>query len=303
MKSFEFVAAKDSNHAVALLAKHAADAKVRIIAGGTDLLADLKFAAHGPDVVVDISRADDLKNITVTEQGLSIGSLVTHTQIMKSPVIRQMFPALVDAAHTIGAVQTRNLGTLGGNLVTAVPSMDSGPTLMALEAIVTIAGNGGRRQMPLSEFFVGPRKTILKPDELLAEIMVPKQNLGKPTHFLKFGLRKGQALALVNVAASFWVDWEKNTFVAPRIALGAVAPKVIRALQAETYLDGRPITPEAMAEAGRVAVGDAKPISDFRASAEYRRHLIAVLTKRALEGAWALAQKRRREGSNGKRNA
>src|SRR5690242_9152841 len=303
MRSFEFFTAKDSNDAVALLAKHAADAKVRIIAGGTDVLADLKFAAHGPDVVVDISRADDLKNITITEQGLSIGALVTHTQIMKSPVIRQMFPALVDAAHTIGAVQTRNLGTLGGNLVTAVPSMDSGPTLMALEAIVTIAGNGGRRQMPLSEFFVGPRKTILKPDELLAEIMVPKQNLGKPTHFLKFGLRKGQALALVNVAASFWVGWERSSFVAPRIALGAVAPKVIRASRAEASLDGRPITPEAMAEAGRVAVGDAKPISDFRASAEYRRHLIAVLTKRALEGAWALAQTRRLEGSNGKRNA
>ncbi|HYT07173.1 MAG TPA: xanthine dehydrogenase family protein subunit M [Rugosimonospora sp.] len=303
MKSFEFFAAKDSNHAVALLAQHAANAKVKIIAGGTDLLADLKFAAHGPDVVVDISRADDLKNITITEQGLNIGALVTHTQIMRSPLICQLFPALVDAAHTIGAVQTRNLGTLGGNLVTAVPSMDSGPTLMALEAIVTIAGNGGRRQVPLSEFFVGPRKTILKPDELLAEIIIPKQNVGKPTHFLKFGLRKGQALALVNVAASFWVDWEKNAFLAPRIALGAVAPKVIRAPQAEAYLEGRAITPEAMAEAGRVAVGDAKPISDFRASAEYRRHLVAVLTKRALEGAWALAQTRRLEGSNGKRNA
>jgi carbon-monoxide dehydrogenase medium subunit len=303
MKSFEFFAAKDSNHAVALLAQHAANAKVKIIAGGTDLLADLKFAAHGPDVVVDISRADDLKNITITEQGLNIGALVTHTQIMRSPLIRQLFPALVDAAHTIGAVQTRNLGTLGGNLVTAVPSMDSGPTLMALEAIVTIAGTGGRRQVPLSEFFVGPRKTVLKPDELLAEIIIPKQNVGKPTHFLKFGLRKGQALALVNVAASFWVDWEKNAFLAPRIALGAVAPKVIRAPQAEAYLEGRAITPEAMAEAGRVAVGDAKPISDFRASAEYRRHLVAVLTKRALEGAWALAQMRRLEGSNGKRNA
>jgi len=303
MKSFEFFAAKDSNHAVALLAQHAANAKVKIIAGGTDLLADLKFTTHGPDVVVDISRAEDLKNITMTDQGLSIGALVTHTQIMRSPLIRQLFPALVDAAHTIGAVQTRNLGTLGGNLVTAVPSMDSGPTLMALEAIVTIAGNGGRRQMPLSEFFVGPRKTVLKPDELLAEIVIPKQNLGKPTHFLKFGLRKGQALALVNVGASFWVDWEKNTFLAPRIALGAVAPKVIRAPQAEAYLEGRVITPETMAEAGRVAVGDAKPISDFRASAEYRRHLIAVLTKRALEGAWALAQTKRLEGSNGKRNA
>jgi CO/xanthine dehydrogenase FAD-binding subunit len=303
MKSFEFFAAKDSNHAVTLLAQHAANAKVKIIAGGTDLLADLKFTAHGPDVVVDISRAEDLKNINLTEQGLSIGALVTHTQIMRSPLIRQLFPALVDAAHTIGAVQTRNLGTLGGNLVTAVPSMDSGPTLMALEAIVTIAGNGGRRQMPLTEFFVGPRKTVLKPDELLAEIIIPKQNLGKPTHFLKFGLRKGQALALVNVGASFWVDWEKNTFLAPRVALGAVAPKVIRAVQAETYLEGRAITTETMAEAGRVAVGDAKPISDFRASAEYRRHLIAVLTKRALEGAWALAQAKRLEGSNGKRNA
>jgi CO/xanthine dehydrogenase FAD-binding subunit len=303
MKSFEFFAAKDSNHAVTLLAQHAVNAKVKIIAGGTDLLADLKFTTHGPDVVVDISRAEDLKNINITEQGLSIGALVTHTQIMRSPLIRQLFPALVDAAHTIGAVQTRNLGTLGGNLVTAVPSMDSGPTLMALEAIVTIAGNGGRRQMPLNEFFVGPRKTVLKPDELLAEIIIPKQNLGKPTHFLKFGLRKGQALALVNVGASFWVDWEKKTFLAPRIALGAVAPKVIRALQAEAYLEGRTITPETMAEAGRVAVGDARPISDFRASAEYRRHLIAVLTKRALEGAWALAQTKRLEGSNGKRNA
>ena len=303
MKSFEFFAAKDSNHAVTLLAQHAANAKVKIIAGGTDLLADLKFTTHGPDVVIDISRAEDLKNITMTGQGLVIGALVTHTQIMRSPLIRQLFPALVDAAHTIGAVQTRNLGTLGGNLVTAVPSMDSGPTLMALEAIVTIAGNGGRRQMPLSEFFVGPRKTGLKPDELLAEIIIPKQNMGKPTHFLKFGLRKGQALALVNVGVSFWVDWEKNTFLAPRIALGAVAPKVIRASQAEAYLEGRAITSETMAEAGRVAVGDAKPISDFRASAEYRRHLIAVLTKRALEGAWTLAQTRRLEGSNGKRNA
>jgi carbon-monoxide dehydrogenase medium subunit len=304
MRAFEFFAAKSSSHAVALLTEHAATAKVKIIAGGTDLLADLKFSTHGPDVVIDISRADDLKSITVTEQGLVIGALVTHSQIMRSPIIRDMFPALVDAAHTIGAVQTRNLGTLGGNLVTAVPSMDSGPTLMALEALVTVAGNAGRRQLPLSEFFIGPRKTILKPDELLAEIIIPKQNLGKPTHFLKFGLRKGQALALVNVAASVWIDWDKNIFKAPRIALGAVAPKVIRAPQAEAYLEGRAVSPEAMAEAGRGAVGAAKPISDFRASAEYRRNLVAVLTKRAIEGAYALAQAKRLETSNGngKRN-
>ncbi len=115
MKAFEFFAAKNTNDAVALLAQHAtnAKAKVKIIAGGTDLLADWKFSPHGPDVVVDISRADELKNITLSEQGLVIGSLVTHSQIMLSPLIQQMFPALVHAAHTIGAVQTRNRGTLG----------------------------------------------------------------------------------------------------------------------------------------------------------------------------------------------
>ena len=293
MRAFELVTAKDSRHAVALLAQHSASAKVRVIAGGTDLMADLHFSSHVPDVIVDISRAEDLKNIAMTGEGLSIGALVTHTQIIRSPLIRDMFPALVDAAHTIGAVQTRNLGTLGGNLVTGVPSMDSGPTLVALEAVVSIAGPAGRRQVPLAEFWLGPRKTVLKPDELLAEIIIPKQNLSKPTHFLKFGLRKGQALALVNVAASFRVDWDKNIFVAPRIALGAVAPKVIRALKAEAYLEGRTVTPEAMAEAGRVAVGDAKPISDFRASAEYRKDLVAVLTKRALEGAYELAKAKR----------
>jgi len=295
MRAFELVTAKDSRHAVALLAQHAASGKVRVIAGGTDLMADLKFApsAHVPDVMVDISRAEDLKAIAITEEGLSIGALVTHTQIMRSPLIREMFPALVDAAHTIGAVQTRNLGTLGGNLVTGVPSMDSGPTLVALEAVASIAGPAGRRQVPLAEFWLGPRKTVLKTDELLAEIIIPKKNLNKPTHFLKFGLRKGQALALVNVAASLFVDWDKHVFVAPRIALGAVAPKVIRAPQAEAYLEGRMVTPEAMAEAGRMAVGDAKPISDFRASAEYRRDLVAVLTKRALEGAYALAKAKR----------
>jgi len=292
MRAFEFFAAKDASDAVALLAKHGP--RVKVIAGGTDLLADLKFAAasHAPSVVVDISRADDMRGIQLTGQGLRIGALVTHTEIMASPIIREELPALVDAAHTIGAVQTRNLGTLGGNLVTAVPSMDSGPTLVALDAIVTVAGPDGRRQMPLVDFFVGPRKTILKSDELLIEIIIPKENVGKPTHFLKFGLRKGQALALVNVAASFWVG-EGNTFKAPRIGLGAVAPKVIHAPSAESYLEGKAITADAMAEAGTLAVSDAKPINDFRASASYRRDLIAVLTRRALEAAYELSKKRK----------
>ena len=291
MKAFELVVAKDAAHAVALLAEHGPS--VKVLAGGTDLLVELKSASSVPRVVVDISRAADMKGIAVTDQGLSIGALVTHAEIMRSPLIREMFPALADAAHTIGAVQTRNMGTLGGNLATCVPSMDSGPTLVALDALVTIAGPGGRHQMPLTGFFAGSRKTLLEPEELLLEIIIPRQNLGKPADFQKFGLRKGQALALVNVAASLWIDRERNTCVAPRIALGAVAPTVIRAPAAEAYLEGRAITLEAMAEAGRIAVGDTRPISDFRASADYRRDLIAVLTRRALANAYARAMAKR----------
>ena len=291
MKAFGYVSAKDLAHAVALLGEHGTKAK--ILAGGTDLLVELKHALHNPEIIIDISRLRELKNIAIAEDGLHIGAAVTNAALMSSPIIRRMFPAMVDAAHSIGAMQTRNLGTLGGNLVTCVPSMDSGPTLMALEALVTVASATGQRRMPLAELFVGPRKTSLKPGDLLVDIIIPKENLDKPTAFEKFGLRKGQALALVNAAASFWID--KGAFRAPRIALGAVAPTVIRVPKAEAFLDGRKISAEAMAEAGRIAVTETKPISDFRASAEYRSDLIAVLVKRALGNALARTTAKEKE--------
>jgi CO/xanthine dehydrogenase FAD-binding subunit len=292
MKAFGYVSAKDLDHAIALLGEHGARAK--ILAGGTDLLVELKHAAHNPEIIVDVSRLRELKDIVIVDDGLHIGALVTHAEIMNSPIIRAMFPALVAAAHSIGAMQTRNLGTLGGNLVTCVPSMDSGPALIALDASVTVASTEGQRRMPLAELFVGPRKTSLKPGDLLVDIVIPKENLGKPAAFEKFGLRKGQALALVNVGASFWVG-DNSVFVAPRIALGAVAPTVMRAPKAEAFLDGSKISAEAMAEAGRIAAMEAKPISDFRASADYRRDLVAVLVKRALANAQARATTKEKE--------
>lgn len=291
MKGFGYVSAKDVGHAVAALAEHGGKAK--ILAGGTDLLVELKHAVHDPQVIVDVSRVRELKTIAVADDGLHIGALATHGEIMASSIVRGMFPALVEAAHSIGAVQTRNLGTLGGNLITCVPSMDSGPTLIALEASLTVANASGERRMPLAELFAGPRKTTLKPGDLLVDIVIPKENLNKPAAFEKFGLRKGQALALVNAAAAFFPD--KGNFRAPRIALGAVAPVVIRAPKAEAYLEGRAISAEAMAEAGRIAATEAKPISDFRASAGYRRDLIAVLVKRALGNAHARATAKNKE--------
>jgi CO/xanthine dehydrogenase FAD-binding subunit len=288
MKTFDYVAARDLAHAVALLAKHGTGGK--ILAGGTDLLVELETAAHVPKVVVDISRVTELKGISVTEDGLHIGAMATHDEIMRSPDVRELLPALVEAAHSIGAVQTRNLGTLAGNLVTCVPSMDSGPTLLALDAEIRTQSPRGPKRMSLADLFAGPRKTSLTPDEILTEIFIPKTSLGKPAAFQKFGLRKGQALALVNAAAAFWVDREKSTFTEPRIALGAVAPTVIRAKRAEAFLAGKPINTDSMAEAGRIAASEARPIDDFRASAEYRLDLIETLTKRALEGAAARAK-------------
>lgn len=288
MRAFELYTATDARHAVALLAQHAGSAQV--LAGGTDLVVELKSAARVPRAVVDISRAADMRHITRTGRGLAIGALATHADIMRSAAVRELCPVLAEAAHAIGAVQTRNLGTLGGNLASGVPSMDSGPALVALDADVVIAGPAGERELPLSAFFVGPRRTALGPCELLKEIIVPAASLGKPARFLKFGLRKGQALALVNAAVSLRADGDAPRFTDVRIALGAVAPTVMRASAAEAHLEGRAVTPVAMAEAARIAAGEARPIDDFRASAGYRRELVTVLVQRALSQASSLAQ-------------
>ena len=280
MKSFAYESPETLDKAIALLANNGPDA--RILAGGTDLLVDLKHTFDVPKLVVDLRRISEFKGISLTDAGLRIGAMVTHSEIMGSELIKEHMPAAIDAAWSIGAIQTRNLGTLGGNLVTCVPSLDSGPVLVALEATVTLAGPKGKREMKLTDFFVGPRKTALEHGEILIEIIIPTENLGKPTHFEKFGLRKGQALALVNAAASLRI--EKGKISAPCIALGAVAPTIITAKAAQDFIAGKQADDEAAREkAGALAAEEAKPIDDFRASADYRRDLIAALTKRCLE--------------------
>jgi carbon-monoxide dehydrogenase medium subunit len=281
LKPFDFIQPTTIDAAILALAEH--NPNVRILNGGTDYLVELKHVAQSPGVVVDVSRLQDLRGIEVIDAGLRIGAGTTHTEIMADPLVKEYVPAMIDAAHTVGAVQTRNLGTLGGNLVTCVPSMDSGPTLLALDAKVIILGSKGTRQSSLTDFFIGPRRTSLEPDELLLEIIIPKENLGKPASFIKFGLRKGQALALVNAASALWV--EGNKFKDVRIALGAVAPVVIRATKAEALLEGQVISEDLVQEAAKIAVGEAKPIDDFRASKEYRNDLIEVGTRRTLQAA------------------
>ncbi len=288
MKPFQYVAAKTAEKALAVLAENAPNA--RPIAGGTDLLVELKAHPSPPQILVDVSTIPDFRGIEVNEHGLRIGSMVTHSEIIASPLIAQHTPAIATAAATIGAVQTRNLGTIGGNLANAVPSLDIVTPLMVLDALVTVASTQGRRQVPIEEFFLGPRRTVLEADELLVEIVIPSRCLGKAAAFRKFGLRKGQALSLVNVAASVGLDSSNNAFAETRIALAAVAPTPIRAPKAEAFLDGASVDRAALDEAAGIAVTEAKPIDDFRASARYRKDLIKVLTRRALDEALTAAE-------------
>jgi len=289
MRPFEYAAPASAQEAVALLVEHGDRAKV--LGGGTDLIVDLKHKPGNVALLVDVTSIPEFQGIEETDEGLRIGSMARYGEIMENPLCNELTPQIVAASHTVGAVQTRNLGTIGGNLVTCVPSADSAPSLLVLDAEVTVAGTDGNRRMPLSEFFVGPRKTCLKPHELLVDIRIPKANLGKPSHFLKFGLRKGQALALVNAAAALWLD-DKQQIAEPRIALGAVAPTPIRALKAEAHLAGKKPTDELLAEAAEIAVSECKPIDDFRASANYRRQLVRTMTFRCLKQSVEIASQR-----------
>ena len=288
MRPLDYIVPESAEAAVAVLAEHGEHACP--LAGGTDLVVDLKHAPGNVSALVDVSGLKEFLGIEETDEGLRIGSMVTYGEIMENPICLEKTPEVVAASHTVGAVQTRNLGTIGGNLVTCVPSADSAPALMVLDAEVTLVGTNGWRRMPIDDFFVGPRKTILEPHELLAEIWIPKHTLGKPSSFYKFGLRKGQALALVNTAAA--LELENGRIVEPRIALGAVAPTPLRALKAEAFLAGKDASGENLDEAAKIAVTEAKPIDDFRASANYRRQLIHTLTRRVLDRSVAIARER-----------
>jgi CO/xanthine dehydrogenase FAD-binding subunit len=292
MRSFELVVARNVEHALEVLTSRCGSA--RAIAGGTDLIPELKSSAGLSDVLVDISRLEELGGVRHESGGLTIGALVTHTDIIRSPLVRNHAPVLAEAAQSIGAVQTRNRGTLGGNLAACVPCMDSGPALLALNARAAVIGPRGEREIAIADLFRGPRRNSLGHDELLKAIRIPSESLGKPAAFLKFGLRRGQALALVNVAAAVRLD--ANGLVdAPAIALGAVAPTVMRAADAETFLNRRAPTAQAVADAAQMAAREAQPISDHRASAAYRRELIAVLTRRVLDAACLRAGDRKLE--------
>jgi CO/xanthine dehydrogenase FAD-binding subunit len=254
--------------------------KTYVIAGGTDLIPTLRAGTTPVDCIVDLSGAS-LDGLVVEEKQARIGALVTFARLRDDAAVKARLPAVAEAAALVGAVQCQNLATIGGNLCSAVPSLDSGPPLMALGATLRLQSRAGERLVAVEKFFVGPRRTVLAPGEILTEILVPLEH-GFAASFLRLGRRKALTLSIVNAAAGLALG-KDGVVATARIALGAVAPTPVRAVKAEALLVGRRPTLEAFAAAAAMAATEISPISDLRASADYRRKTSAVLVRRALE--------------------
>ena len=281
MRRFELALPRGVDEALRVLSERGPEAK--LLAGGTDLLPQLKNGLIKPACVVDLSGVARMRTLEVDTRGLRVGAAVAARTLERDPATRTTYTSLAESGALVGSVQVRNLATLGGNVCNAAPSADMAPPLLALDAEMIVAGPRGERRVPVADFFTGVRRTVLGPDEILLEIVVPAPGPRSGGHYLRHTPRRELDIAVVGVASQLTLS--DGVCAKARIALAAVAPVPLRARAAEQALEGKPVTPEAIERAAELAVGAAKPISDQRGSADYRRHLVRVLTRRTLRTA------------------
>lgn len=253
----------------------------RVYAGGTDVIPKIKRRTDPtPKILIDLKGVSGLDYVSAEKDGgLRIGALASINAVADSEAVKKRFSMLHQAAFSIASHQIRNRGTIVGNLCNAVPSADSAPALLCLEARLLCVSPRGERVVELNRFFTGPGKTVLNPDELVKEIQVPPAE-GRGV-YIKLSPRSRMDLAVVGVAAL--AGTRSGMFSKVRVGLGAVASTPIRAGQCETFLEGQPVGDEVIAEAAKLAADESKPIDDHRASAEYRRLMVEVLVRRALK--------------------
>jgi aerobic carbon-monoxide dehydrogenase medium subunit len=285
LRAFEYHAPTSLNEAISLLQQHRDAA--RPLAGGTDLVVQMKENAtkfSPPSHIVSLLRVPELGGIVFSEaEGLRIGAGATMSQVAGSQVIRERYQAVAEGAALVGSIQTMNMATVGGNLCNAAPSADIAPPLLAFEAEAVAVGPSGRRSLPLEEFFLGPGKTALAVDELLAEVRVPTPVNGTASAYDRHTPRKQMDIAVVGVAVTLTIAGKR--IERARVALGAVAPTPVRAPQAEAALEGQPASDEAFVRSAEIAATECTPIADVRGSAEFRRHIVRVMSERMLRDA------------------
>jgi carbon-monoxide dehydrogenase medium subunit len=287
MRRFEYFEPKTLDDAVFLLGRY--DGKADVLAGGTDLLVEIKEQLRAPDYVINVKKIAGLDRLDYdARQGLRFGALVTARALETSPLTRAHYRGLWQAAREIGSIQIRNRATVAGNICRASPSADTLPPLIADGACVRAYGSDGEREILLEDFFTGPGKTVLKPTELVTDVIVPAPAPHTGSVYIKHGRRKAMELATVGVAVSLTRDGEICKDI--RIVLGAVAPTPIRARKAEAELRGQRLDDHAIASAADTAMAESRPISNVRGSADYRREMVRVLTRRAVVQAMELAR-------------
>jgi carbon-monoxide dehydrogenase medium subunit len=275
---FEYVAPTSLAELFDTLEVHGA--KARVIAGGTDIMIALKQRLIRPEVVVDLGHLrSELAGVSVKDGTLTIGAMTTYTEIERDQRVKRFARALAVAASQVGTYQIRNLGTIGGNIANASPAADSAPPLIALSAMVRTLGKGGARTIPAEDFFTGVKKTVLLPGEIVGSVEIPADE-GVSSFWMRSARRNENVISVVSVAVASKVTG--NRFGESRIALGAVAPTPMLAKEGSSALSGGSVSKQTIEIAAVSASNDCRPISDVRASADYRRHLVYVLTKRTI---------------------
>jgi len=267
--------------------------EARFLAGGTDLLVDIKQGLLAAKDIISLQEIKELKGIKKKNKEIRLGALVTPNDILSDSLINRYIPALADAARSMASTQIRAVATIGGNISSAVPSADLPPPLIAAEASVKLQGLESSRKVSLSEFFRGPRETVCKIGELLTFILIPLLPPGTGISYLKFTLREANALAVASVASRVTLKDGKINRAA--IVLGAVAPTPIMALRASEFLINREPSQSTFEKAALLAKEEGEPISDIRGSIWYRKELISVLTRRTLSEALERAQRKNRK--------
>ena len=281
---FQYLSPETMEEAFALLARYGQ--KTKVIAGGTDLIPQMRWGEIRPEVVLGLGRIPDLQEIQFDDKGgLMLGALCKIGVIESSPIIRENYPILAQAASVLACTEIRNRATVGGNLCTAAPSADMPPSLLVLGARAVIASENKERVIPLEDFFLGPKKTVLDTNELLVRLEMPPIRPNSAGEYIKLGRRNAMEIAMIGVAALITLRPGDNTCEEARLALATAAPTPIRCKEAEQALTGKKLDKETIESAAETASREASPRTSWRSTEAYRRDMIRVLTRRAIQGA------------------